>query len=89
MTIARYRAALERIRDEDDSCGCLHNTPDCCAKVGEHCAYCTAAVALADDDAPDDGDETHADRSFGTHIREAIAILRQGGRRARPKDTTR
>jgi hypothetical protein len=53
----RYKAALEKIRDEDDSCGCQHDTPDCCAVVGEPCGYCVASVALA---APAPVEEKHS-----------------------------
>lgn len=38
--------ALRIIALKGDLCLCEHDDDDCCAKVGEFCAHCIAAVAI-------------------------------------------
>jgi hypothetical protein len=48
-TIPHLQASLEKIKAGHPAgdCGCEHDDPNCCATVGEWCAVCIAAKALA------------------------------------------
>jgi len=51
----RLREALEKIQDGHSSvaCECDHDGENCCAKIGEYCAICIAAVALSSTPTPE------------------------------------
>lgn len=44
--LGAYETALRAIVDGEPSCQCDHSNDNCCAKVGEYCPACIAAVAL-------------------------------------------
>lgn len=45
--LAQLREGLQAIGDGDSGCACTHDTPDCCAVVGEYCPHCMVAAMLA------------------------------------------
>lgn len=75
--LSPLRAALQRILDDSDPCGCEHDDDNCCALKADYCCpMCIAAVALRTSAALSPTElELNAWRELGEEMGRVISLM--------------